>query len=243
MKPRIGLTTTPATVDDRRVEQVNQAYVDAVVRAGAIPFVLPVMDPGDAEFALLAVDGLLLSGGGDVDPARYGALPVPEIYGLDPGRDAFEVALVLAAARADVPVLGICRGSQILNVALGGSLIQHVPAVTGCDHCIRDRSHEPVHDVVVASGSLLEAVAGATEIAVNSLHHQAVDRLGAGLRAVAWAEDGIVEGVESDGPGRLLGVQWHPELLAGRAEHERLFSWLVTEAASPVAEPTIDQVA
>src|SRR5882724_11322736 len=153
MKPRIGLTTTPATVDDRRVEQVNQAYVDAVVRAGAIPFVLPVMDPADAELALLAVDGLLLCGGGDVDPARYGALPVPETYGLDPGRDAFEVALVLAAARADVPLLGICRGSQILNVALGGSLIQHVPAVTGRDHCIRDRAHEPVHNVVVASGS------------------------------------------------------------------------------------------
>ncbi|HEV7864813.1 MAG TPA: gamma-glutamyl-gamma-aminobutyrate hydrolase family protein [Acidimicrobiia bacterium] len=234
MKPRIGLTTTPATVDDRQVEQVNQAYIDAVLRAGAIPFVLPVMDPDDAELALLALDGLLLTGGGDVDPARYGADPVPEVYGLDPGRDAFEVALIAAAARAGLPVLGICRGSQILNVGLGGTLIQHVPAITGRDHCLRDRAYEPVHGVIVAPGSLLESVVGGADVAVNSLHHQAVDRLGAGLRAVAWAEDGIVEGVESSGgPGRFLGVQWHPELLAGRPAHERLFTWLVTEAAGP----------
>jgi putative glutamine amidotransferase len=239
MKPRIGLTTTPAKVNDHTVEQVTQAYVDAVVRAGALPFILPVMDPHDAELALLAVDGLLLTGGGDVDPARYGAAPVPEVYGLDPGRDAFEVALVLAAVRVGLPVLGICRGSQVLNVALGGSLVQHVPAVTGRDHCLRDRAYETVHDVTVAPGSLLEAVAGGggTEIPVNSLHHQSVDGLGAGLRAVAWAEDGIVEGVESDGLGRLLGVQWHPELLTGpgHAPHERLFAWLVTEAAGPSA--------
>ena len=240
MKPRIALTTTPATVEDRPVEQVNQSYVDAVVRAGGIPFVLPVMDPDDADPALLAVDGLLLTGGGDVDPARYGAAPVPEVYGLDPGRDAFEIALVLAAVRAGLPVLGICRGAQVLNVALGGTLLQHIPAVTGRDHCLRDRAYEIVHGVAVTPGSVLEAVAGPGEIPVNSLHHQAVDTLGAGLRAVAWAEDGIVEGVESDGLGRLLGVQWHPELLTGpgHARHEGLFAWLVSEAAGPTDTTT-----
>src|SRR6266550_3256777 len=175
MKPRIGLTTTPAAVEDRPVEQVNQVYIDAVVRAGGVPFTLPVLDPDDAELALLAVDGLLLTGGGGVDPARYGAVPVPEVHGLDRRRDAFEAALVVAAARAGLPVLAICRGCQILNVALGGSLIQHVPAVMGRDHSIRDRAYEPVHEVAVAAGSLLEAVAGDTQIAVNSLHHQAVD--------------------------------------------------------------------
>ena len=223
------------------MEQVNQSYVDAVVRAGGIPFVLPVMDPDDADPALLAVDGLLLTGGGEVDPARYGAAPVPEVYGLDPGRDAFEIALVLAAVRAGLPVLGICRGAQILNVALGGTLLQHIPAVPGGrDHCLRDRAYEIVYGVSVTPGSLLEAVAGPGEIPVNSLHHQAVDGLGAGLRAVAWADDGIVEGVESDGLGRLLGVQWHPELLTGpdHARHERLFAWLVSEAAAPTATTT-----
>jgi putative glutamine amidotransferase len=237
MKPRIGLTTTPAAVDGRRVEQVNQTYVDAVVRAGGLPFVLPVLDPDDAASALLALDGLLLTGGGDVEPSLYGALPVAEVYGLDPARDTSEIALVRAAARARLPVLGICRGAQVLNVALGGSLVQHVPAVTGVDHCRRDRAYEFVHRVRVDPQSVLAGVAG-TDVPVNSLHHQAVDAPGAGLRAVAWSEDGIIEGIESDPDGdstRLLGVQWHPELLAGHDAHERLFAWLVTEAAQPLA--------
>jgi putative glutamine amidotransferase len=238
MKPRIGLTTTPERIDGRPVEQINRVYVDAVVRAGGVPFVLPALDAADADLALLALDGLLLSGGGDVDPARYGAAPVPEVYGVDPGRDAFETALVLAAARAGLPVLGICRGAQVLNVALGGSLHQHVPAVTGQNHSVKDRPYEPVHAVRVTPGSLLAGVVGGTDIAVNSLHHQAVDRVGAGLRAVAWAEDGCVEAIESDGLGRFLGVQWHPELLAGHDAHERLFLWLVIEAGLPVPTAT-----
>jgi putative glutamine amidotransferase len=234
MKPRIGLTTTPATVDDCPVEQVNQAYVDAVVRAGGIPFVLPVLDPDDAEPALLALDGLLLTGGGDVEPSLYGALPVAEVYGLDPARDASEMALVRAAGRAGLPVLGICRGAQVLNVALGGSLVQHVPAVTGVDHRLRDRAYEFVHGVRISPESVLAGVAGGCDVAVNSLHHQAVDSLGRGLRAVAWSEDGVIEAIESaDGSTRFLAVQWHPELLAGHDAHERLFRWLVTEAASP----------
>jgi len=233
---RSGVTTTPATVDDRPVEQVNQSYVDAVVQAGGLPFVLPVLDPDDAGAALLALDGLLLTGGGDVEPSLYGALPVSEVYGLDPARDASELALVRAAARAGVPVLGICRGAQVLNVAFGGSLVQHVPAVTGVDHCLRDRAYELVHDVKIDPASLLASVAGGTALGVNSLHHQAVDRLGAGLRAVAWSPDGVVEGLESDDVfARLLGVQWHPELLVDHRAHERLFTWLVTEATAPLA--------
>src|SRR3982751_2175613 len=228
MKPRIVVTTTPATVDDRPVEQVNQSYVDAVVQAGGLPFVLPVLDSDDAGAALLALDGLLVTGGGDVEPSLYGALPVPEVYGLDPARDASELALVRAAARAGVPVLGICRGAQVLNVAFGGSLVQHVPAITRVDHCRRDRAHELVHDVKIDPASLLASVAGGTALGVNSLHHQAVDRLGAGLRAVAWSPDGVVEGLESDDVfARLLGVQWHPELLVDHRAHERLFTWLV----------------
>jgi putative glutamine amidotransferase len=238
MKPRIGVTALPEMIDDRPVEQVNRAYVDAVVRAGGLPFILPVLDPADAEAALLAVDGLLVTGGGDVDPVRYGAAAVPEVYGVDRRRDAFEAALILAAARVGLPVLGICRGSQILNVALGGSLLQHVPAVTGQNHSVKDRPYETVHGVSVDPGSLVASAVGSLEVAVNSLHHQAVDRLGAGLRAVGWAEDGVVEAIESDGVGRFLGVQWHPELLPGAPAHERLFTWLVTEAATPAAAPS-----
>src|ERR1700704_2323339 len=178
MKPRIGVTSTPGTVDDHFVERVDRALVDAVVRAGGIPFGLPVLDLTDAEAALRALDGLLLTGGGDVDPTRYGALPVPEVFGIDPGRDAFEAALVLAAARARLPVLGICRGCQVMNVALGGSLVQHVPAQPGRDHYRNDLSLGRVHGVRVTADSILAGGVGAGGIEVNSLHHQAVDRLG-----------------------------------------------------------------
>src|SRR2546423_8935208 len=119
MKPRIGLTTTPAAVEDRPVEQVNQVYIDAVVRAGGIPFILPVLDPDDAELALLAVDGLLLTGGGDVDPAPYGAVPVPPGHGPDRWRHALEAAPARAPAPAGLPVPAICPGCPILNVAPG----------------------------------------------------------------------------------------------------------------------------
>ncbi len=238
MKPRIGVTTTPGTLDDHSVELVNRAFVDAVVHAGGIPFGLPVLEPGDVEVALMSVDGLLLSGGGDVDPTRYGALPVPGVFGLDPGRDAFEIALVLAAVRAGLPVLGICRGCQVMNVAMGGSLHQHVPALTGRDHFRKEFSLVPVHEVQVIPESLLAGVVGTTKFEVNSLHHQAVDRVAAGLQAVAWSDDGIVEGIESVTPARLLGVQWHPELLRGNPSHEGLFSWLMAEAARPLVRST-----
>ncbi|HWD72349.1 MAG TPA: gamma-glutamyl-gamma-aminobutyrate hydrolase family protein [Actinomycetota bacterium] len=234
MRPRIALTTSPATVDHTAVELVNRSYIDAVVRAGGIPFVLPVLDRGDAEAALAVADGLLLTGGGDVEPARYGASPGPKDFGIDHGRDAFEVALVLAALRVGLPILGICRGCQVLNVALGGSLVQHIPAVTGRDHCRKGRECEKVHEVDITPGSLLASVVGAIDIDVNSLHHQAVDRVGVGLQAVGWSDDGVVEGIEAVIPARLIGVQWHPELLRGDPVHERFFDWLVTEAARPL---------
>ena len=234
MRPRIALTTSRGTVDHNSVELVNRAFVDAVVHAGGMPFVLPVLDRGDAEDALAAADGLLLTGGGDVEPARYGAPPAPEIFSVDPERDAFEVALVLAALRVGLPVLGICRGCQVVNVAMGGSLVQHIPTLTGRDHCEKQRDSQPVHEVDVTPGSLLASVLGATDIDVNSLHHQAVDRVGVGLQAVAWSDDGVVEGIEAVIPARLIGVQWHPELLRGDPVNERLFAWLVTEAARPL---------
>jgi putative glutamine amidotransferase len=248
MKPRIGLTPTPAVAEGRPVDQLNRAYVEAVVRAGGLPFILPVLDPVDAEPALLSLDGLLLTGGGDVEPDRYGAVPAPEVYGVEPGRDAYELALVAAAARTGMPVLGVCRGAQLLNVALGGTLVQHLPDVTEAPHRVGDRWAEGVHPVEIAPDSLLAAVTGPEAFEVNSLHHQSVDRPGAGLRVVAYAPDGVVEAIEGTGGARLLGVQWHPELLAGSAPHEALFGWLVTEAAGvqagiPAEAPAADAVA
>ena len=234
MKPRIGLSPTPATHEDRLVEQVNRSYVDAVVRAGGLPLILPVLDPADAEQVLQTIDGLLLTGGGDVEPLYYGAAAVPEVHGIDAGRDAFELALVPAAAAAGIPVLGICRGAQVINVAMGGTLVQHLPDVSDQAHCVRDRSGEPVHGVGIEPGTRLAGIVGADPLPVNSLHHQAVDTLGSGLRAVAWAQDGTVEAIESVWP-RMIGVQWHPELLPGHAGHDGLFRWLVAEADVAVA--------
>ena len=202
-------------------------YVDAVVAAGGLPVMLPILDPGLAPVALRDLDGLLCSGGGDLEPGTYGQQPHPDVYGLDPARDAWELALVRTA---EVPVLGICRGSQLLNVAAGGTLVQHLPDRTDIVHRQMDRKREIVHDVEVQAGSRLHAVVGGLQLGVNSLHHQAVDEVGAGFAAVAWAPDGTVEAIEALGDGPVLAVQWHPELLLDHEPHRALFGWLVAAA-------------
>jgi putative glutamine amidotransferase len=233
MKARVGITTTPALQEEVLREKITRAYVTAVKRAGAVPFVLPILEPGDAETVVASLDALVLSGGGDVDPSLYGQIAVPEVDGLDAGRDAYELALLGAALTLGIPVLGICRGAQLINVARGGTLVQHLPGVTELSHREKDRVAEAVHTVDVAPDSFLATVTGSTVLGVNSLHHQAVDRVGAGLRVVGRAPDGVVEAIESAGPERLLGVQWHPELLVEDAAHVALFEWLVHEAVGP----------
>lgn len=227
MQPRIGITSSPRPHDDWVVDGVNRSYATAVHAAGGIPLILPVLDPAAADAVLSTVDALVLSGGGDVDPGRYGADAVPEVYGVDPERDAWELALLEAAEDLGIPVLGICRGSQIINVARGGTLVQHVPG-----HRVPERSGEVIHQVVLAEGSRLMAVARCRALGVNSLHHQAVDAVGRGLRAVAWATDGTVEAIEAVDGSPVLAVQWHPELLPSFPGHPELFAWLVAEAAS-----------
>jgi len=228
-RPRIGVTSWRSPGDGAGEETLvlNRAYVDAVLAAGGLPLVLPVLAPGDADDVLATVDGLLLTGGGDVDPARYGQEAVPEEYGVYAARDDWELALARAA---QVPVLGICRGAQVLNVAAGGTLVPDVPTATGVEHRVRERSREVVHGVTVVAGTLLHAVVGSEAVDVNTLHHQAVDRPGAGFRVVATAPDGTVEAIER-ADGAALGVQWHPELLAPAAPHADLFGWLVEAAA------------
>jgi len=230
MKPRIGITVSLTIHDERAVEALERAYVDAVIRAGGVPLVLPACDPAEVESVAGCLDGLLLSGGGDIDPAHYGAVTSPEVKGVEPERDAWELALVAYAVKVGLPVLGTCRGAQVLNVAMGGTLVAHLPDVTSNQHCQRDRWAEAVHDVSVQQASTLRAVVGLDVIGVNSLHHQAVDQVGTGLRAVGWADDGVVEAVEGLGTTPLLGVQWHPELLPGHEGHPALFAWLVEMA-------------
>jgi putative glutamine amidotransferase len=231
MKPRIGVTSAPSVHDQRRVEHLDRAYTDAVVGAGALPFVLPVLDPAEAVEVLSGLDGLLLTGGGDVAASCYGKDPAPEAYGVDAGRDAWELAVVAAARAAGLPILGLCRGLQVLNVAAGGTLIQHLPVGTDDSHKQYERDWETVHTVEVDPDSLLARITGQRTFGVNTLHHQAVADVGAGLRPVAWAPDGVIEAVESVDDDALLGVQWHPELITNHPPHGRLFAWLVQAAA------------
>jgi putative glutamine amidotransferase len=207
------------------------SYPDRVAEAGGIAVLLPPV-PRISE-VLDRLDGLVLSGGGDFDPAGYGAPRHPETTSVRPDRDAAEVALLSAAIERGLPVLGICRGMQLINVTMGGSLHQHVPDVVG------HHGHAPApgaygaHPVRVAAGSGLARILGRTQVdTVPTHHHQALDRLGDGMTATAWSDDGIVEAVELDLPGCpfAMAVQWHPE--AG--DDLSLFRALVAAAAAGV---------
>lgn len=227
MRPLIAVTgrrrppgppTDPPTVDMLESELYYTGYARHLAAAGAIAVHLPgSTDPDDAMDRL---DALVLTGGTDVDPARYGAAVCATTPPLDPGRDETELALLDAALRRDRPVLAVCRGIQLVNVALGGTLHEHLAG-----H-IAAYAPGTRHDVVLEPGSVLHKLHGDTA-SVNSLHHQAVDRPGRDLVVTARAPDGVVEGVELLGRA-LLGVQWHPEHLEAP---QPVFRWLV-EAAS-----------
>jgi len=236
MKPVIGISAHPRVVETATgmalLHTASRFYVEGVERAGGIPVILPVLDPDVVEDLLGSVNGLLLTGGGDVQPSRYGAQPISETHNVDPLRDAFEIRLIEVAIAADMPLLATCRGMQVLNVAMGGSLIQHVPAVTGQAHDHADRWREGVHRVKIEPDSHLAEALGATEVAVNSIHHQAVDQAAPGTRPVAWAEDDTVEAIEVPGSPHVVAVQWHPELLEDWPEQQGLFRQLVEHAAA-----------
>jgi putative glutamine amidotransferase len=224
---------TPQADPPRREMALGMTYLEAIGRAGAIAIAVPPM-PGPAIPALLdRVDGVLLSGGPDIHPDAYGAEPHAELGPTEPPLDAFELALARAADERDVPILAICRGAQLFNVARGGTLHQHLPDVVGdgVTHRQPGAPGEPVHDVTVAAGSRLAAILGRRHAHVNSFHHQAVDVVGERLEVTARAQDGTVEAFEAVDRGFVVGVQWHAECLVDREEQAALFAALVDACA------------
>jgi len=219
--PLIGVTTSVTVDKYPERAYVNAAYLTAVQQAGGVPVLLtPQLDRGAREL-FDQLDGLMLTGGGDIDPARFGEAPHPSVAEVSGARDTLELELTERAVRQELPLLAICRGIQVLNVALGGTLYQDIPSDPGSpiDHSQKERRDRPTHAVkVLGEGTRLGRILGTLELEVNSFHHQAVKRLGRGLREIAWASDGIIEGVELPGAdGFVVGVQWHPEDLV---EHD-----------------------
>lgn len=219
----------------RREMVLGLRYLQAVQDAGGTPVVVPPLGAKALASILRRVDGVCLSGGPDLDPACYGERPHPELGPTFPALDQFELALMRGADRAGLPVLAICRGLQLVNVARGGTLHQHLPDYVGdaVVHRLDADNGTALHDVRVEPGSRLAAILGDSETRVNSYHHQATARLGEGLRPVAWSSDGTVEGLEDLGPRFVVAVQWHAEALAAeRSDQLGLFSAFVDAARS-----------
>lgn len=231
-RPVIGVTSIPRVcttpMADLEHETIPELYLQAVRRAGGVPLLLPVHGT-DAAALIGRVDGLVLTGGGDVDPRRYGGNP-DGASNVDEDRDGFELQALGVAIGLDLPVLAICRGMQLLNVFLGGTLIEDLETATGSAfHWNLDRWDGFAHEVSILPTSRLANMMG-DGASVNSIHHQAIDRIGSELEVVARAKDGVIEAVEMIGRPFVVGVQWHPECLAPNRPHQDLFDTFVREA-------------
>ena len=191
-----------------------EMYIECLARAGVTGVLLPQIEGTDPEPIIESFSGLLLVGGGDVDPRLYGAERHPKLYGVDGRRDATEIALIRTAEHLGLPTLAICRGPQIMNVAFGGTLIQHLPDIPGMlEHGAPLDGEPTTHETKLAESSRLFAAVGQNQVMCESHHHQGLDRLGDGLVPVAWTGDGLVEGIERE-EGWTVAVQWHPERTA-----------------------------
>lgn len=226
MTPFIGITTYHR--DERGYIQLPAQYVDAVRRAGGIPLLI---QPGESRLDELMnlLDGLILSGGGDLDPTLYGVQQHAQVYWVSQERDQFEIDLVKRSLDAEIPTLCICRGMQVLNVALGGSLIQHIPDVI--EDAVTHRGPAPDsawHEVAVNPESCLASIMGTDNVTTASRHHQAIEVLAPGLEVVGRAPDGVIEAVEFPDKPHVIAVQWHPELTAAQdASQQAIFNTLV----------------
>lgn len=217
---------------------VYLTYVEAIRRAGAIPVLVPPQ-PENASEVVQQLDGILLAGGFDCDPGLFGEEPHPTLEPMDPRRQANELALARAARERGIPTLGVCLGMQMMNVAAGGTLVQDIDSQIGTEiqHASipEDRGR---HDVIVTEDSRLAEIVPATEMNVNSSHHQAVKRIGDGLRVTAHAPDGVIEALEDPRHPFYIGVQWHPEDLTGEASATSIFGAFI-EAARKYAEDKV----
>ena len=229
MKPTIGLNCNLETRDGRPRLEVWRAYTAAVELAGGVPVLLPVTDnPGHVGEQLDLIDGLVLIGGADYGPELYGAEKHPATKLVHPDRQFYDLELARLAIRRKVPILAICGGHQLVNIVCGGSLVQHLPDVLGGAERHSGPPAELIHEVEIEPDSMLARIVGSDELAVNSTHHQAVDKVGGGLRIAARSPQGVVEALEPKGESFLLCVQWHPERLAADyPQHLALFEALV----------------
>jgi putative glutamine amidotransferase len=230
MPPLIGISTSEMRAPERtralaesepptRELALGLCYPRSIEIAGAVPVVIPPLDDHDRIDALLhRLGGLVLSGGPDLHPSTYGEEPDPALGPTEPALDAFEITLVRRADALGLPILGICRGMQVLNVARGGTLVQDIP-----DHRQEESGRVPTHRVVVKEGSRLEELMGPGEHAVNSFHHQAVQELGQRLEPVAWSPDGVIEGIEAADRDFVVGVQWHIESMSTQPDQEHVY--------------------
>src|SRR3990172_8413556 len=246
MRPRIGITSWHHRDEEERWEAVLDAYTRAVLEVGGLPVILPIAHtepalsqvegPALIEEYLETIDGLIMTGGADIHPCFYGQIVLERCGEIDEQRDRFEVELIHAARGRDLPFLGICRGLQVLNVALGGALYQDLSYRQGTDPAHmspRERRGEPAHGIAITPGSRLADILGPRDMPVTSTHHQIIRDLAPDLAASAVAPDGVIEAVE--GLGRfLLAVQWHPERMARRHPDQiALFRSLVESTRRP----------
>ena len=214
-------------------------YAAAVCQAGGLPVLFPPQCP-EARVILSRCDALVLTGGGDISPDFYGAPCGNSTHAVHRDRDAAEIALAREAIARGIPVLGICRGLQIINVALGGDLLQDLPTSIGTRICHRNAEHDPVlHEVIVLPDTLLRGIVGQDTLEISSWHHQAIANMAPALRINAIAEDGVIEAVDMPDNPDVFAVQWHPEHTAAGDPHQQaLFAWLVQRAARRVARWT-----
>ena len=231
-RPVIGLPIGRALPEHPEYLRVRETYPRAIAEAGGLPVILPPLEDAQALRQLFEMlDGIVFPGGLDVHPSHYGEAHVHPATEVDPALDTLELRLAEWAVSSDIPTLGICRGQQLLNVALGGTLLQDLPSErlpAGVAHRQAGQRRELSHTIRVEGGSRLAGILGSTTVEVNSFHHQAVRCLGGGLRAVAWSPDGIIEGVEGTDHPWLMAVQFHPEdLVPFHDPSRRLFRALV----------------